>query len=96
MHAHLICCRLLCPLSHHVPPPPSPPPRSGKKYGKLLSAARLEGDLSRYAPFIVPSRNAPALLFCALTGELLNARLGEVKQHLKGRKFGRAKGERWG
>lgn len=33
------------------------------------------------------------MLFCALTGELLNARLNEVKAHLKGRKFGRAKGE---
>lgn len=32
------------------------------------------------------------MLFCALTGELLNARLEEVKAHLKGRKFGRAKG----
>lgn len=33
------------------------------------------------------------MLFCALTGELLNARLAEVKAHLKGKKFGRARGE---
>ncbi len=33
------------------------------------------------------------MLFCALTGELLNARIEEVKQHMKGKKFGRARGE---
>lgn len=33
----------------------------------------------RYEPFIVKSKNLPGMLFCALTGELLNARLNEVR-----------------
>lgn len=70
------------------------PARSGKKYAKLVKQAELDAGLSRYEPFIVRSKNLPGMLFCALTGELLNARLEEVKAHLKGRKFGRAKGER--
>lgn len=49
--------------------------------------------MDRYEPFITRSRNLPGMLFCALTGELLNARLHEVKQHMKGKKFGRARGE---
>lgn len=67
--------------------------RSGKKYAKLVKAAKLDAGLSKYEPFIVRSKNLEGMLFCALTGELLNARLEEVKQHLKGKKFGRAKGE---
>jgi len=58
-----------------------------------VKGAELEGALSRYEPFIVRSKNLPGMLFCALTGELLNARLQEVKAHMKGRKFGRARGE---
>ena len=74
--------------------PPAPLPAcSGKKYAKLLKAAELEAGLTRYEPFITRSRNLPGMLFCALTGELLNARLHEVKQHMKGKKFGRARGE---
>ena len=38
------------------------------------------------------SKNMPNTLFCALTGELLNARLAEVKLHLRGKKFARAQG----
>ncbi|KAL4450752.1 hypothetical protein ABPG77_001108 [Micractinium sp. CCAP 211/92] len=64
---------------------------SGKKYAKLVKDAQLDVDLKKYEPFIVRSKNLPGMLFCALTGELLNARLHEVKAHLKGRKFGRAR-----
>ncbi|KAL4433825.1 hypothetical protein ABPG75_000266 [Micractinium tetrahymenae] len=64
---------------------------SGKKYAKLVKEAQLDVDLKKYEPFIVRSKNLPGMLFCALTGELLNARVHEVKAHLKGRKFGRAK-----
>ncbi|PRW57912.1 Surfeit locus 2 [Chlorella sorokiniana] len=64
---------------------------NGKKYAKLVAAADLDTQLARYEPFIVRSKNLPGMLFCALTGELLNARLNEVKHHLKGKKFARAK-----
>ena len=52
--------------------------------------------LTKYEPFIVRSKNLPGMLFCALTGELLGARLEEIKHHLKGRKWARAKGEHGG
>ncbi|KAI7841759.1 hypothetical protein COHA_004625 [Chlorella ohadii] len=64
---------------------------NGKKYAKLVAAADLDAQLAKYEPFIVKSKNLPCMLFCALTGELLNARLHEVKHHLKGKKFARAK-----
>lgn len=92
-------CARRSPPCTHSPRAPLPrsltpcPPCSGKKYAKLLKAAELEAGLDRYEPFITRSRNLPGMLFCALTGELLNARLHEVKQHMKGKKFGRARGE---
>lgn len=64
---------------------------NGKKYAKLAKQAQLAAGLEKYEPFIVPSKNVPGMLFCALTGELLNARIEEVKQHMKGKKFGRAR-----
>ncbi|PSC69149.1 Surfeit locus 2 [Micractinium conductrix] len=64
---------------------------NGKKYAKLKKAADLDAGLTKYEPFIVRSKNLPGMLFCALTGELLGARLEEIKHHLKGRKWARAK-----
>ena len=54
----------------------------------------MEVDLSKYEPFLVPSRNFPRMLYCALTDDLINRNLKEVKQHIKGKKFLKAKGER--
>ena len=42
----------------------------------------------------MPSRNFPRRLYCALTDELVNRSLREVRQHMKGRKFTNAKGAR--
>ncbi|KAL4852986.1 Surfeit locus protein 2 [Chlorella vulgaris] len=86
--------KIKCELNGHTFPPRADALNTflkGKKYAKLVKQAEVEAGLSKYEPFIVRSKNLPNMLFCALTGELLNARLAEVKQHMKGKKFNRAK-----
>ncbi len=48
--------------------------------------------LPKYDPFLVPSINFPDKLFCALTNQLITRSLEAVKQHMKGRRFQKAKG----
>ena len=60
----------------------------------MARAAAAETGLAKYEPFIVPSKNFPAMLYCALTGQLIAKSLDAIKLHMKGKKFERAKGER--
>ena len=76
-------------------PPRATPPlhRSGSKYKKLKAKKEAEEALPKYEPFLVPSINFPDKLFCALTNQLLTQNLDAVKQHLKGKRFQKAKGQ---
>jgi hypothetical protein len=64
---------------------------SGSKYQRLARAAEADASLEQYAPFIVPSANFPQMLYCALTGQLIERSLDAVRRHLRGKKWAGAK-----
>lgn len=62
-----------------------------RKYTRLKAAAEAKDALRKYEPFIQQSRNFQDKLYCALTCQLLGKSLDAVRQHMRGKKFQRAK-----
>ncbi|KAK9824035.1 hypothetical protein WJX72_007190 [[Myrmecia] bisecta] len=60
---------------------------SAPKFQRLYKLKEERDALTAFAPFIVPSRNYEDKFFCALTCQLINARLKTIKQHMQGKKF---------
>eukprot|EP00873_Tetraselmis_striata_P024596 jgi/Tetstr1/444860/TSEL_032702.t1 len=88
--------RVRCELNGHVFPASGAAAAvaafvSGAKFRKLAAAAAGRERLAKLAPFLVPSRNFPDRLWCALTRQLLAADAGTAKRHMAGRKFQNAK-----
>lgn len=79
---------------HTTLPAYSLPPCSGSKFKKLVAKRQAEEALPRYEPFLVPSINFPDKLYCALTNQVITRNMDAVKQHMKGKRFQKAKGER--
>ncbi|GIL85907.1 hypothetical protein Vretimale_8975 [Volvox reticuliferus] len=64
---------------------------NGARFAKLKIRYDAETALTKYEPFIVVSKNFPHMLYCALTGQLLEKSLAAVKKHMGGKRFVRAK-----
>lgn len=64
---------------------------SGAKYLRLKAAADAKKALAKYEPFLVQSRNFDDKLYCSLTCQLLGKSVMAVRQHMRGKKFQRAK-----
>lgn len=62
----------------------------GSKFQKLKQRKDADSSLSKYEPFIVKSKNFPTMLYCQLTGQLIDQSLDAVKRHIKGKRFERA------
>eukprot|EP00879_Flechtneria_rotunda_P002263 GHRR01002454.1.p1 GENE.GHRR01002454.1~~GHRR01002454.1.p1 ORF type:complete len:298 (+),score=104.82 GHRR01002454.1:153-1046(+) len=86
--------KIKCEINGHTLPPRCDVVSTflqGPKFQKLLKRYRAEDILKKYEPFIVPSMNFPLMLYCALTGQLIDKSVEAVKQHMQGKKFMRAK-----
>lgn len=64
---------------------------NGAKFAKLKVRYDAEHALTKYEPFIVVSKNFPHMLYCALTGQLIEKSLASVKRHMVGKRFQRSK-----
>uniref|UniRef100_A0A7S3R138 Vacuolar protein sorting-associated protein 13 VPS13 adaptor binding domain-containing protein n=1 Tax=Dunaliella tertiolecta TaxID=3047 RepID=A0A7S3R138_DUNTE len=59
----------------------------GNKFAKLKKRYDAEHSLEKYEPFILQSANFPNMLYCALTGQLMDKSLDAVKKHIQGKRF---------
>lgn len=86
--------KLLCSLNGHEVPARLDALQSftrGSKYLRMKSAADAKKVLAKYEPFLVKSRNFEDKLYCSLTCQLLGMSVAAVRQHMRGKKFQRAK-----
>ena len=60
---------------------------SGKKYPQLKKKFDAEQNLPQFEPFIVTSKNFPTMLYCTLTGQLLDRSLEAAMKHQAGKKY---------
>lgn len=63
----------------------------GKKYQRLKKNKSIEDWIDEYRPFLAPSINYPNMMFCALTNHLIKKSKASVEEHLRGKKFAKAK-----
>ncbi|KAF6251180.1 surfeit locus protein 2-domain-containing protein [Scenedesmus sp. NREL 46B-D3] len=86
--------KILCTINGHTLPPRHSEVSKfieGPKFQKLLKRHQADNVLQKYEPFIVQSKNFPLMLYCSLTGQLMDKSLQAVKNHMQGKKFLRAK-----
>ncbi|DBA89088.1 hypothetical protein WJX77_002600 [Trebouxia sp. C0004] len=88
--------RIVCTLNNHSLPASRQALETfinGKKYAQLKKKADAAAALQKFEPFLLPSRNFPGQLYCALTCQVMQAKLETVKKHMNGKRFAAAKAE---
>lgn len=60
---------------------------NGKKFPHLKKKYEAEQNLPQLEPFILPSKNFPTMLYCALTGQLLDKSLEAARKHQEGKNY---------
>lgn len=88
--------RIVCTLNKHSLPASRQALETfinGRKYAQLKKTADEAAALQKFEPFLLPSRNFPGQLYCALTCQVMQAKLETVKKHMSGKRFAAAKAE---
>eukprot|EP00798_Chlamydomonas_sp_ICE-L_P022969 gene22969-30158_t len=64
----------------------------GNKFPLMKKRFDAENSLDKFEPLISQSKNFPLMLYCTLTGQLLDKSLEAVTKHMQGKKYINNKG----
>ncbi|GAX73063.1 hypothetical protein CEUSTIGMA_g516.t1 [Chlamydomonas eustigma] len=69
---------------------------TGKKFPKLIKRFDATRSLQRFEPCFVVSKNFPEMIYCAVTGQLLEKSVEAIQKHIAGKKYSTIQGRHEG